>query len=96
MPREALWVPPLNKLLLAPDFGTHIYAANVDTGRASKWLEAPTMNGKMIWLPTLQEIAIALPNRFEMWFIDPKAPKISGKSRRNLACELLLLMKKGS
>ena len=29
----------------------------------------------MIWLPTLQEIAIALPNRFEMWFIDPKAPQ---------------------
>lgn len=71
MPREALWVPPLNRLLLAPDFGTHIYAANITTGVASMWLEAPTMNGKMIWLPELQKVVIALPNRFEMWFVDP-------------------------
>ena len=75
MPRESLWVPPLKQLLLAPDFGTHIYAANIDTGLASKWLEAPTMNGKMIWLPARQEIALALPNRFEMWFVDPENPK---------------------
>jgi len=79
MPRDALWVPSLEKLILAPDFGSHLYLTDINTGDSTPWLAIPTMNGKMIWLPKSGHIMLALPNRFETWRIDPITKEIVNK-----------------
>ena len=72
MPREAVFVPGLDRLVLAPDFGEHLYLADLATGEARPWIETPTLDGKMLYQSDIQRIVLALPNRFELWFIDPQ------------------------
>lgn len=71
MPREVVYVPPIEALVVAPDFGTRLYTAALATGSAQPWIDVPTLDGKMVWVPELGRIALALPNRTRLWFIDP-------------------------
>jgi len=71
MPREIEWVPSIEKLVLSPDFGTHLWLADIQTGQATPWLATPTLDGKMRWSEKLDRLVVALPNRMEMWVIDP-------------------------
>lgn len=73
MPREAVYVPELDRLALAPDFGERLFLADLATGLATPWIETPTLDGKMIYQSDLKRVVLALPNRFELWFIDPVA-----------------------
>jgi hypothetical protein len=71
MPREVEWVPSIDRLVLAPDFGGRLYLADLDSGEATPWLEMPTLDGKMRWSKDLDRLVLALPNRTEMWVVDP-------------------------
>ncbi|MCB9745613.1 MAG: hypothetical protein H6741_21585 [Alphaproteobacteria bacterium] len=71
VPREVEWIPSLQRLIVAPDFGRRLYQVDVDTGEATPWLEVPTLDGKMRWVPELQRLLLAIPNRPELWVIDP-------------------------
>ena len=71
MPREVIFAPPIDALVVAPDFGARLYTAALGDGAARPWLAVPTLDGKMIWVPELGRIALALPNRATLWFIDP-------------------------
>lgn len=71
VPREIEWIPPINRLVLAPDFGHRLYLVDVDTGAAEPWIEVPTLDGKMRWIPELGRLLLAIPNRPEIWLIDP-------------------------
>ncbi|MBL8618234.1 MAG: hypothetical protein JNM72_21655 [Deltaproteobacteria bacterium] len=71
MPREVVYAPPIDALVVAPDFGPRLYTAGLSDGAALPWLPVPTLDGKMIWAPELGRIALALPNRATLWFIDP-------------------------
>ena len=37
------------------------------------------MNGKMIWLPKSKHLMLALPNRFEVWRVDPISAQVIQK-----------------
>ncbi len=76
MPREALWIPSIERHIYASEFGQHLYAANLDTGEVTPWLEAQTFNGKMIWNNNTERIYLAVPNRMQVQVIDPTKPAI--------------------
>lgn len=75
-PREIELIPDLEKLVIAPDFGKELFLLDLRTGEAETLLETPTMDGKMRWEESLQRLFLALPNRMEIWVIDPRAKKI--------------------
>ena len=79
MPREFLWIPSIEKIIYAPNFGDHLFKVDVLTGFTEPWLQVPTLNGKMLWDSDKQRIIMALPNRFEYWIIDPSGPTIEKK-----------------
>lgn len=71
MPREVEWLPTLKRLVLAPDFDDHLWLADPRTGEAERWVEMPTLDGKMRYSPRLDRLVVALPNRLELWVLDP-------------------------
>mgnify|MGYP000872338252 CR=1 FL=1 len=75
MPREATWVPPLDRQIIAPDFGSQLFTVDLQTGEAEPWLDVPSLNGKMVWLEQEQRLLLALPNRVEAWLVDPLDPR---------------------
>jgi hypothetical protein len=79
MPREMIWVPTIDKLIVAPDFGRHLYKIDLNTGFTEPWLEVPTLNGKMVWEANAGRIILALPNKQELWVIDPEGPDVERK-----------------
>ena len=79
MPREFLWIPSIEKIVYAPNFGDHLFKVDVNTGLTEPWLQVPTLNGKMLWDSEKERIIMALPNRFEYWVIDPTGPTIERK-----------------
>lgn len=91
MPREALWVPTINRLVIAPDFGTQLFEVDLSTGQTSPWLDVPTLNGKMIWDSRSERIVLAVPNRFEIWVIDPKGPTIERRLPSQLGVRALAM-----
>ena len=70
-PREIALIPEHQQLVLAPDFGTHLYLFDLETGHSETLLETPTLDGKMRWVEEYQRLFVALPNRTEIWVIDP-------------------------
>lgn len=76
MPREALWIPTIEKHIYATEFGEFLYTADLDTGEVKPWLQAPTFNGKMIWNGITERIYLAVPNRMQIHVIDPTIPEI--------------------
>ncbi len=76
MPREALWIPSIERHVYASEFGQYLYAANLETGEVTLWLEAQTFNGKMIWNDDTERIYLAVPNRMQIHVIDPTIPAI--------------------
>ena len=71
MPREIEWIPSIGKMAVAPDFGGHLWLADLETGVATPWVETPTLDGKMRYSAALDRLVVALPNRVELWVIDP-------------------------
>lgn len=76
IPREIELIPSMNKLVLAPDFGKELYLFDLRTGKAESFIETPTMDGKMRWVPSLERLFIALPNRMEIWAVNPKTKEV--------------------
>ena len=75
-PREIELIPSMNKLVLAPDFGKELFLFDLETGEAEKLIETPTMDGKIRWVEELDRLFLALPNRMEIWVIDPKKKEV--------------------
>lgn len=71
MPREVAWLDSQGLLALAPDFGTHLWRADPETGLAERWVEMPTLDGKMRYSKALDRLVVALPSRLELWVLDP-------------------------
>ena len=69
-PREFTFIPEQNSVILAPDFGTHLFKFNLKTGDVNPLIETPTLDGKMRWVPELNRLFVALPNRLSIWVID--------------------------
>lgn len=74
--REVAWVPPLQRLVLAPDFGDALWLADPETGLAEPWLSVPTLSGKVLWNDDLQRLFLTLPDRFSVWVVDPVAGRV--------------------
>ncbi len=70
--RDIAWVPPLHAFVLAPDFGTRLYLAEPGSDVVTPWMEMPTLNGRLKWIPGLNRLFIPLPNRPELWVVDPE------------------------
>lgn len=81
VPREIEWIPAINRLVLAPDFGHRLYLVDVESGLAEPWIEVPTLDGKMRWIPELERLLLAIPNRPEIWLIDPKTGAVDRSIR---------------
>lgn len=75
--RDIEWVPSLRRLVLAPDFGDRLYLADPDTGLAEPWVAMPTLNGKLHHVPETGELYAALPDRAEVWVIDPATATVT-------------------
>ena len=69
-PREFTFIPSLDTIVLAPDFGTHLFSFDLQTRDVKPLLETPTLDGKMRWVPELERLVVALPNRTEIWVVD--------------------------
>ena len=69
--RDFAWVPPLGRFVLAPDFGDRLYLATPGSDLVEPWMEMPTLNGRISWVPELGRLVVPVPNRPELWFVDP-------------------------
>ena len=58
--------------MLAPDFGKELFLFDLETGEAERLIEVPTMDGKIRWVEELNRLFVALPNRMEIWVVDPQ------------------------
>ncbi len=70
-PRDAVWVPPLGRLLLAPNFGDRLYLADPETGAVRPWLELYSANAKPIWVPELSRLLVAMPSGDSIAVVEP-------------------------
>ena len=70
--RDFAWVPTSKRFVLAPDFGDRLYVLDPDSGLVTPWIEVPALDGRVVWVPGLERILLPLPNRPEIWLIDPK------------------------
>lgn len=70
MVRDLAWVPPLGKFVLAPDFGDRLYLATPGNPTVEPWMEMPTLNGRLTWVPGLDRLVVPVPNRPELWLVD--------------------------
>lgn len=75
-PRQVAWIPTLDRLAMAPEFGEGLHLADVATGETALWIRTPTIDGKMVWIPGLERLLVALPNRLEMWVVDPATGEV--------------------
>jgi hypothetical protein len=70
-PRDIAWIPPLERFVLAPDFGDRLFLVRPGESVAEPWLEMPTLNGRLLWVPELGRLFVPLPDRPELWVVDP-------------------------
>ena len=84
MARDIAWIPPLDRLVLAPDFGDRLYLVNLDTWHAEPWVELPTQNGKMVWVDGYQRLVAAVPSEPWVYVIDP----VAGATERRIPTQL--------
>ncbi len=70
-PRDVIWLPTLQRLLLVPNFGRHLYLADPQSCQVEPWIETLTMNGKPVWVPELERLFLAQPERRSVMVIDP-------------------------
>ena len=69
-PREFTFIPEHNSVVVSPDFGTHLFKFDLKSRDITPLLETPTLDGKMKWVPELNRLIVALPNRMSIWVID--------------------------
>lgn len=74
--RDAVWIPPLQRFVLAPDFGNFLYLVDPHTGIGVKWMELSTLNGRMVWDDTLGRLFVARPERAEIAVVNPQTATI--------------------
>ncbi len=69
--RDLAWVPTLDRFVLAPDFGDRLYLYEPGTSTVEPWIEMPTLNGRLTWVGGLDRLFVPLPNKPELWIVDP-------------------------
>lgn len=74
--RDLVWVPSLDRFVLAPDFGDRLYLAAPGSSVVAPWMEIPALNGRMLWVAGLNRLFVAMPNRTELWVIDPQTATV--------------------
>lgn len=74
--RDAVWIPSLRRIVLAPDFGDRLFLVDPSTGEGTPWLAVATLNGRMIWDDVSQRLYVAQPERAEVVVIDPVLDKV--------------------
>ena len=70
-PREIEWITSMDKLAVSPDFGKEIFLFDLYSGWTERLIQVPTLDGKMRWSSELKRLFVAIPNRFEIWVVDP-------------------------
>lgn len=81
--RDAIWIPPLRRFVLAPDFGDRLYLVDPEAGTGEPWLEMSTLNGRMVWDDKMERLFIARPERAEIAIVDVK----KGMIERSISTE---------
>lgn len=71
--RDLAWVPSLGRFALAPDFGDRLYLLTPGENTVEPWIEMPTLNGRLTWVGGLNRLVVPLPNKPELWIVDPVA-----------------------
>lgn len=74
--REIAWVPPLGRLVLAPDFGDRLYLVDPETLAAEAWTELPTVDGKLGWIPGMGRLGVAVPSERALRLVDPATGEV--------------------
>ncbi|MBN1336053.1 MAG: hypothetical protein JXB39_08845 [Deltaproteobacteria bacterium] len=72
-PRDAAWVPPLGRLVLAPNYAKGLLLADPTTGRVEPWLGLTSVNAHPLWVPELGRLLVAQPDRASVAVVDPVA-----------------------
>lgn len=76
-PRDITWVPPLRKLIVAPDFGDALWVVDPLTGRARPWKPLSTLNGRIQWEDALGQLIVPMPQSRELWLVDVQSTKVA-------------------
>lgn len=74
--RDAVWIPPLRRFVAVPDMGSRLYLVDAETGASEAWLEMPTLNGRPRWIDALGKLYVPMPNRAELWEVDPVTEEV--------------------
>jgi len=69
--RDALWLPPLERFVLAPTHGDRLWLLDADTGSVAPWVPLPARGGGLFF--DGQRLYVAQPTRLSVAVIDPVA-----------------------
>jgi len=75
-PRDAVWVPAISRLVVAPDYNEWLYTVDPDTCIAEPWLETDSFNGRVVWVPEWQRLIAAKPNESVVLVVDPRTATV--------------------
>jgi len=68
--RDAAWIPPLQRLVLAPNFGARLYLADPLTGLVQPWIELYSANAKPLWVSGMERLLVAQPSASSIAVVD--------------------------
>ncbi len=75
-PRNAVWVPPLGKLVISPDYDPWLYTVDPDSCQVQPWLDTGSFNGRIEWVEGWNRLVTAKPGARYVQVIDPAGPRI--------------------
>ncbi len=75
-PRNAVWAPPLGKLVISPDYDPWLYTVDPRSCQVEPWLDTGSFNGRMKWVEAWDRLVTAKPGARHVEVIDPAGPRI--------------------
>jgi len=75
-PRNAVWVPPLGKLVISPDYDPWLYTVDPQSCAVDRWLDTGDFNGRIRWVQEWGRLVLAKPGERHVEVVDPAGPSI--------------------
>jgi len=75
-PRNAVWVPPLGKLVISPDYDPWLYTVDPQSCVVDPWLDTGEFNGRIRWIEEWGRLVLAKPGERYVEVVDPSVPSI--------------------
>jgi len=75
-PRNGVWVPPLGRLVISPDYDPWLYTVDPADCTVEPWLDTGAFNGRIQWVEDWGRLVLAKPGERFVEVVDPAIPAV--------------------